>query len=200
MLRMSTGRQPNQDVSAPKPNSPTNFELWCKYEEVAMHFNDLIIRLRFQALAGLAGISAIVSIVGRSGSQSAGVSSNVLGGFFLLLVPLWIAIWVLDRFYYDKLLTGAIKAIRDLESSKGRPSHVPPSILLSTTIEREFRKEASAKRAGDATRGKWVDRIGAVARRCVRDGRDWFYLIVFATLVTGALLHFDGVRRLLGLL
>jgi hypothetical protein len=31
-------------------------ELWEKYEEITMHFNDLIIRLRTQALAGVAAV------------------------------------------------------------------------------------------------------------------------------------------------
>jgi hypothetical protein len=37
--------------------SPSNFEdvfkLWSKYEDIAMHFNELLIKLRVQALGGV---------------------------------------------------------------------------------------------------------------------------------------------------
>jgi hypothetical protein len=36
--------------------------LWEKYEDIAMHFNDLLIRLRTQSLAGVAALSALVGI------------------------------------------------------------------------------------------------------------------------------------------
>jgi len=35
-------------------------ELWEKYEDIAMHFNDLIIKLRTQALAGVVALSTLV--------------------------------------------------------------------------------------------------------------------------------------------
>ena len=41
-------------------------ELWEKYEEIAMHFNDLIIRLRTQALAGVAALSTLVGLFAKS--------------------------------------------------------------------------------------------------------------------------------------
>ena len=41
-------------------------ELWEKYEEITMHFNDLIIRLRTQALAGVAALSALVGIFAKA--------------------------------------------------------------------------------------------------------------------------------------
>lgn len=44
---------------------PTQFELWKSYEDVAMHFNDLLIRLRTQALAALATISSIILVINK---------------------------------------------------------------------------------------------------------------------------------------
>ena len=44
---------------------PTQFELWKSYEDVAMHFNDLLIRLRIQALAALATISSIILVINK---------------------------------------------------------------------------------------------------------------------------------------
>lgn len=36
------------------------FNVWKEYEGIAMHFNELIIRLRTHALGGVAAISAII--------------------------------------------------------------------------------------------------------------------------------------------
>ena len=37
------------------------FKLWKSYEEVAMHFNDLIIRLRIQSIGGLAALATVLA-------------------------------------------------------------------------------------------------------------------------------------------
>jgi hypothetical protein len=37
-------------------------KLWEKYEDITMHFNDLIIKLRTQALAGVAALSTLEHI------------------------------------------------------------------------------------------------------------------------------------------
>jgi hypothetical protein len=47
------------DGTQPKYTERSDFALWDRYENVAMHFNDLIIRLRTQALGALAGVVAI---------------------------------------------------------------------------------------------------------------------------------------------
>jgi hypothetical protein len=41
----------------------TYLALWKEYEGVAMHFNELLIRLRTQALGGVAAISAITGFL-----------------------------------------------------------------------------------------------------------------------------------------
>jgi len=68
------------------------FRLWSKYEDVAMHFNDLILRLRFQALAGVAGLATLVGVFGRA-VENATVRSAVVSGVFALLAFFWVAIW-----------------------------------------------------------------------------------------------------------
>jgi hypothetical protein len=47
--------------------NPTNYtvniqSLWEKYEDIAMHFNDLLMRLHTQGLAGIAAVSTLVGI------------------------------------------------------------------------------------------------------------------------------------------
>lgn len=146
------------------------FKLWSKYEDVAMHFNDLILRLRFQALAGVAGLTTLVGVFGRDVDDPT-VRSAVVSGVFALLAFFWVAIWALDRFYYDKLLCGAVHALLKLERlSAERPDHL--KIDLSSDIERSFLRAISLQHPG---------------RR--KDGRSWFYGIVFFALVLGAVSH-----------
>ena len=47
-----------------KRTEPTNegwpiYDLWTKYEDIAMHFNDLLIKLRTQALAAVAALTTL---------------------------------------------------------------------------------------------------------------------------------------------
>jgi hypothetical protein len=64
------------EAESPEAESPGTveqwsvFELWEKYEQIAMHFNDLLIKLRTQALAGVAAISAIVGVFAKSGPNN----------------------------------------------------------------------------------------------------------------------------------
>lgn len=43
-------------------------ELWDKYEHIAMHFNDLLMRLRTQALAAIAAIAVIAGVIAKDTS------------------------------------------------------------------------------------------------------------------------------------
>jgi hypothetical protein len=45
-------------------------EVWKDYEEIAMHFNDLLIKLRTQALGGVAALSALVGIFGKTETEA----------------------------------------------------------------------------------------------------------------------------------
>jgi hypothetical protein len=46
------------------------FEVWKKYEEITMHFNDLLMRLRTQALAAVAALATIVGIFSKAGADA----------------------------------------------------------------------------------------------------------------------------------
>jgi hypothetical protein len=70
---MNTGGEQGE----PTPEEWSIKELWEKYEEIAMHFNDLLIRLRTQALGGVAALSAIVGIFGKSGTAA------LIGGVYV---------------------------------------------------------------------------------------------------------------------
>ena len=105
--------------------------LWEKYQEVAMHFNDLLLKLRTSALAVVAALSTIVGLFTRS-DGSLTISWEIASAIVIGLIFFWIAIWVLDFRYYNRLLLGAATALIELES-KSEEEFVR-DIKLSTRI------------------------------------------------------------------
>ncbi len=116
-------------------------ELWAKYEDVAIHFNDLIMRLRTHALTGIAGVVTVAGLAINFSGKSAPVAEWTMVLFAIgFLTIAWFALWILDVFYYNKLLEGAVQALRELETAtqKGQDDKtlkaVDDSIILSTRI------------------------------------------------------------------
>jgi len=162
-----------------KPLDPkpwTVHDLWAKYEDVAMHFNDLLIRLRTQALAGVAAVSTLVGIFTRTDPASIHISWQIATDVFALLIMFWVAIWAIDRCYYNRLLVGAVSALRAIEqeSRKANPSL---AIDLSTQIEHAVDYSILDKRS-------WWEQYQA------QIGVRLFYLIVLCALFAGLLVCF----------
>jgi hypothetical protein len=143
------------------------FEAWKQYQSVAMHFNDLLMRLRLQSLAAVGGLTAVAAVVVKAGVDPA-TQWEALASAFSFLGLFWIAIWILDFCYYNRLLVGAVDALIQLEREiqSGAVTH---SLLLSTRIE------------AIVAEGKQPDN-GKLGRE---HARWWFYAIVFAALMTG---------------
>lgn len=144
------------------PHRAPLFAVWSKYEDIAMHFNDLVIRVRFQALAGVAALIAGIGIIfDRPGDE---LNRWLLMAIsFGVLAMLWIALAALDFFYYNRLLLGAVDAILNLEKVS-QSSATVDRIELSTLIKREV----------EHPWGKW--------RKSLR-GPVWFYSIVLVCLL-----------------
>ena len=105
-------------------------QLWFHYEEIAMHFNELILQYRIQLMGGAGVLGTIFAYL--IGSKSANGENKHWVRFvvsFVLLVIITAAA-SLDVFYYDKLLSGAVKAIIELEEKY-------PHINMSTLIKKE---------------------------------------------------------------
>lgn len=149
----------------------TVHDLWAKYEDVAMHFNDLLIRLRTQALAAVAALSALVSIFTKTDPGYLHVSWEIATTVFCGLAVFWVAIWAIDRFYYTRLLIGAVIALREIEneSQKENPNL---AIGLSTKIEEYVAHPIDTRTCWDRFQSKLGIRI--------------FYALVFITLLIGA--------------
>lgn len=139
--------------------------LWSKYEDIAIHFNGLLMRLRSGSLAAVAAASTVVGILADEADGDLSLDWLVAAGIFSAMSVVWIAIFCLDLFYYNKLLNGAVSAITQLESDtlEGRK---PQGINLSMIVENEFTAGKSAR----APKGV----LG-------------FYTLVFGLLIAGAL-------------
>jgi hypothetical protein len=103
-------------------------DLWKHHEAIAMHFNDLISKIRIQALGGTAAIGAIAAAIGHA---SGGAFDYFLFGALGFLSVAWTALWQLDYGYYQLLLRGAVVAIMDLEKQLD-------TVKMSTKIEAAF--------------------------------------------------------------
>jgi hypothetical protein len=152
------------------------FALWRKYEEVAMHFNDLLIRLRTQALAGVAALSALTGLFAKADLGPFSYSWEVAGMIFLALSAFWLAVWLLDFCYYNELLVGSVAALLELEE-RSKTHKTIPAIQLSTLVEKSVKEGVDLK-------------LTPEQKRRIRRGRVWFYIIVMAALLAGALFSF----------
>src|SRR2546426_4948083 len=104
---------------------------WKTTEEVAMHFNDLIMNFRLKAIGGITAAAGVFGTILLSKGDVATTAQNfrLFAAAAFLLVPVWFAVAWIDLAYYQKLLRGAVdEALRLEESTKGR-------IELSTRIE-----------------------------------------------------------------
>jgi hypothetical protein len=111
-------------------------QLWIKYEQIAMHFNDLLIKLRTQALGGVATIVTAAGFLAsrQTAATSAAEEWEAVAMVSVLLWFGWITVWLIDVCYYSRLLRGAVVALLDLEKkTKG-------AIDFSHTVEKVVRK------------------------------------------------------------
>jgi hypothetical protein len=141
------------------------FEVWKTYEEVAMHFNDLLLKLRIQALAGVAALAVLAGIFSNVRTFNFQGTWIIAAACFFGLILIWSAIWALDQLYYNRLLLGSVAAIPRIEELSKTQTHVT-ELDLSTHIEEAV--------SGQALRP--VPQLRGVTA---------FYVIVFVTLFVG---------------
>jgi hypothetical protein len=134
------------------------FEVWKEYEQIAVHFNDLLMRLRIQAISVVTAVAAIAGIVLK---ESGKIQWDMLSFAFRGLILFWLAVWLLDLMYYTRLLYGAVEAIKELEKQSKKHAENHPGLIyldLSTTIDKRFGTDT----------GTWFKPIGPLI----------FYIIV----------------------
>lgn len=160
----------NNAVNADSRIDPTVLEAWKHHEDIAVHFNDLIMRVRTRALAVLAAIIAAGGIALKIAYE--GTNTIPYGTIALLLIVLlafWIAIWMLDYLYYNRLLIGAVDGILELENRINGEG--PIEINMSHMIESSVR-----------------DNVTIHISKKLLIGPLLFYLVVSGVLLVGVVL------------
>lgn len=131
------------------------YELWAKYEDIAMHFNDLLIRLRTQALAAVAALTTIIGIFAKSEANTK-TNWEMVAFALAVIIVFWIAVWVLDFSYYNRLLLGAAAALFDLEEAskhKLRIHHIEMSTKIRDAVAGDNPWETGT---WNLIRGRWL--------------------------------------------
>jgi len=109
-------------------------DTWKVGEDVAMHFNNLILGLRLKAIGGIVA-GTVVGIGLKLGNLT---DTVVIFSLSVALLIVWILVWAADFFYYYPLLAGAVDEILRLEKRLGY-------IHLSKLIERRVRGDGPPK-------------------------------------------------------
>ncbi len=148
----------------PATDTDRDFLYWAKCEDVAIHFNELIVKMRTQSLGGLAALAAVMGWATKAGTEGSSLPAGWIAMAFLALLIVWTSIGLIDWLYYGRLLKGAVDEIKRVERlSKGR-YELSIHIDEACGIPRE-------KPAGWHDRVKW--------------GRALFYGLPFAGLSVG---------------
>lgn len=106
-------------------------QLWFHYEEIAMHFNELLLRYRMQLMGGAGAIGTLLSYLIGSRIKDVTVRHWVVFVVSLVLLVIISAAAALDLFYYNQLLLGAVDALLEFEN-------MHPIINMSTRIEEQI--------------------------------------------------------------
>jgi hypothetical protein len=174
----TTGSPMEQPSTGDAGEKPDVFKVWKKYEDIAMHFNDPLIKLRTQALGGIAVISALVGLLSK-GDTPEDFRWGIMVAVFFLLSFFWVALWILDSRYYNRLLEGAVYAILEIEKTSDHSDRVN-HLNMSRRIEQAVRGELPEMEGGG--------RPKTLFRRCrdeLASAKGQFYLVVLLALVVG---------------
>ena len=94
------------EVTKAERDEDRRFLMWKEQESIAMHFNDLIMRLRSIAITALTTLVGIALAVIKFAKLADGAAVVVYCVPWLL----WLVVFVLDFFYYHRLLMGSVIA------------------------------------------------------------------------------------------
>ncbi len=109
----------------------TDIALWFHYEEIAMHFNQLLMQYRLQLMGGFGAIGALSGYLIGSKVDDKDSRHQLRSLISLGLLILVCAGASLDVFYYNELLQGSVDALLQFEESH-------PGFNMSTLIESRF--------------------------------------------------------------
>ena len=163
--------------SEPSDSASNSFLLdaWERHEKIAMHFNDLILKVRMQALGALAAVVTVGGVLLKTVQPAQHLPWGVVTSMFVILLAFWIAIWVLDFLYYNRLLMGAVDSLLALED------------VINSGAEIEFNMSHKIEAAA-------LGKAPTHHQKGTLKGPFLFYLIVTGVLITG--IAYSGARFL----
>jgi hypothetical protein len=116
------------DTRVVQEPAPDVVALWYHYEEIAMHFNTLIMQFRLQVIGGVGALGTLAGyLIGekvKNIQQQDWLRALISTGLWVLIV----AAAILDLAYYNRLLRGSVAALLQFEQQH-------PEIQMSTQIE-----------------------------------------------------------------
>jgi hypothetical protein len=118
-----------------------------------MHFNDLLIRLRTQALGGVATVVTVIGLLTHESDASPEKLWSSVAAVSFLLFLAWTTICVIDLCYYGRLLRGAVESLLVIESK------TEGFIDFSHTIERTVKKRKDVGPGKSRNRASWQSRF-----------------------------------------
>lgn len=148
-------------------------DAWERHEKIAMHFNDLILKVRIQALGALAAVVTVGAVLLKTVPGEQHLPWGVVTSVFAVLLAFWIAIWLLAFRYYNRLLMGAVDSLLALEDAINSGAKI--DFNMSHKIEDAVLGKAPTHRQEAALTGPFL-----------------FYLIVTVVLVVGIV--YSGAR------
>jgi hypothetical protein len=109
------------------------FRAWEKTVDVQMHFNDLCLRLRSYAISILGVLLGATALAYRYAGlvEIFGFELHTSAIFLAVSIIVWLAFYLMDRFWYHELLRGAVKHGSLLEASL---QETVPNIGLANSI------------------------------------------------------------------
>jgi hypothetical protein len=111
------------------------FRAWEKTVDVQMHFNDLCLRLRSYAISILGVLLGATALAYRYAGlvEIFCFELHTSAIFLAVSIIVWLAFYLMDRFWYHELLRGAVKHGSLLEASL---QETVPNIDLANSIRK----------------------------------------------------------------
>lgn len=100
-----------------EPTPAQVWKYWVQCEEIAMHFNKLILDFRVRALGGVS--VAVGVMIATLKTESVDRHLPYLGGWLVAMAVIWCAVALIDRYYYQRLLHGVVIEILRIEREYG---------------------------------------------------------------------------------
>src|SRR3954469_15618031 len=133
-------------MSEQENNEILKFQLsiWEKVIDVQMHFNDLCLRIRSFAISILGVLLGAAAIAYRFAGHIEVFCYKIPTAtiFIAISIIVWLAFYLMDRYWYHELLKGAVHHAQEIETSLG---NALPEIKLSHSIRTQSHASLNMK-------------------------------------------------------